>query len=93
MLQEVAYELLPIKYRKFYHFAAAKWLAERAGPDYNVMVASHYERAGNTSAAIRHYEHAVTYAQSRGADTEVAWLANRLREIRTGENFQKMTSR
>ncbi len=91
MLQEVAYELLPIKYRKFYHYAVAKWLAQKAGPDFNVMIASHYEKAGNTSAAIRHFENAVRYAQSRGADTEVTWIANRLRQIRLGDAAQPQT--
>jgi predicted ATPase len=86
MLQEVAYETLPEKYRKFYHFAVAKWLAERASPDFNVMIARHFEQAGNMSSALRHYQFALDYAEDRGAVSEADWLTNHIRSLRRGEN-------
>jgi predicted ATPase len=79
MLQEVAYETLPQKYRKFYHFAVAKWLSERASPGFNAMVARHFEMAGNMSTALRLYRSALDYAESHGVRNEAEWLKGHIR--------------
>ncbi len=85
MLREVAYDLLPQKYRRFYHFAIARWLSKRAGPDFHVMIAGHYEQAGGISAALRHYNLAVKYAEASGAEEDIDWLKNRIESIQSGE--------
>lgn len=85
LLQEVAYDTLPEKYRKFYHFAVARWLSERAGPDLNVMIAGHYERAGNISTALRYYQFALNYAQANGARADAGKLETHIRDMRSGE--------
>jgi predicted ATPase len=85
MLREVAYDLLPLKYRRFYHFAIARWLSKRAGPDFHVMIAGHYEHAGGISAALQHYNRAVKYAEASGAVVDVEWLTNRIQAIQSGE--------
>lgn len=83
--QEVAYENLPVKYRKFYHFAAAKWLAEKAGPDRQVIIARHFEIAGNISSALRYYQYAWNYAKACGIPAEVEALERHIRTIRRSE--------
>lgn len=78
ILRDVAYSLLPHKYRRLYHHAVAKWLSGRAGPDFQVMVAEHFELGGDIHAAIRHYQQAAKYAHSRGAKDEVQWLLGKI---------------
>jgi class 3 adenylate cyclase len=81
MLQEVAYDTLPQKYLKFYHFAVAKWLSERASPGFNAMVARHFEKAGNMSTALRLYRSALDYAESNGVRSEAEWLKGHIQDI------------
>jgi class 3 adenylate cyclase len=85
MLQEVAYDTLPQKYLKFYHFAVAKWLSERASPGFNAMVARHFEKAGNMSTALRLYRSALDYAESHGVRNEAEWLKGHIRDIQQFE--------
>ncbi len=84
LVREVAYSLLPEKYRKSYHFAVANWLSQRAGPDFQVMVADHFEHAGDRGKAIRHYEQALEFAHSRGVEDEARWLRTRVSALRSG---------
>ncbi len=85
LLQETAYEILPEKYRKFYHFAVAKWLADKVGPDMQVNIARHYERGGNISSALRYYQSALEYAEASGVFAEVELLQQQINNIRSGE--------
>ncbi len=84
-MQETAYEILPEKYRKFYHFAVAKWLADKVGPDMQVNIARHYERGGNISSALRYYQSALEYAEASGVFAEVELLQQQINNIRSGE--------
>ncbi|HUF40168.1 MAG TPA: adenylate/guanylate cyclase domain-containing protein [Anaerolineales bacterium] len=85
MLQEVAYDTLPQKYLKFYHFAVARWLGERASPGFNAMVARHYEKAGNMSTALRLYQSALDYAENHGVQNEAERIRGHIRNIQQHE--------
>ena len=82
LLQEVAYGLLPVKYRKMYHLAVARWLARRVGPDLKSMVAHHLERAGLYLEAAQQYALAAEHARQQGVDEEAHWLARRAEQLR-----------
>lgn len=84
LLREVAYSMLPIKYRQYYHLAVAGWLAQRAGPDFQVVVAEHFEEAGDRNRAVKHYQQGAEFAKARGAEEEVNWISNRVKSLRGG---------
>jgi class 3 adenylate cyclase len=67
LLRDVAYELLPHKYRRLYHLAVAQWLAKFSGADFAAMAAEHYEQAEKWADAERYYRKAADYAEARGA--------------------------
>lgn len=66
LLRDVAYRLIPRKYRAQCHLSVAKWLAERAGLERSVSVAGHYEKAGQLDMAGAYYRKAGEYARSQG---------------------------
>ncbi len=66
LFRDVAYSLLPHKYRGNCHHAVARWLAERVGPELSVMVAEHYEKAGDLDEARQYYLQAADHARSQG---------------------------
>jgi len=70
LLREVAYDLLPIKYRRKCHRAVAKWLIKRAGPDFNYTIGEHFESGKDFKNARSYYVLAAVQAQSRGAAEE-----------------------
>ncbi len=82
LLQEVAYSMLPIKYRKMYHLAVARWLAQRVGPDLKPVVAHHLEQAGLYLEAAQQYAIAAEHARHQGVDEEARWLARRAERLR-----------
>jgi predicted ATPase len=77
LLSEVAYSLLPLKYRRLYHMAVAQWLGKFATPDFAATMAEHLERAGSYLEAAQKYEQAARYAQTLGAMDEAEWLQER----------------
>jgi len=77
LLRDVAYSLLPLKYRRQYHLAIARWLAKYASQDFAATMADHLERAGAYGEAAQQYESAAHYAQSLGAAREAKWLQAR----------------
>lgn len=77
LLSEVAYSLLPLKYRRLYHTAVAQWLGRFATPDFAATMAEHLERASAYGEAAIKYEQAARYAQSLGAMDEAEWLQER----------------
>jgi class 3 adenylate cyclase len=77
LLRDVAYSLLPLKYRRQYHLAIARWLAKYASQDFAATMADHLERAGAYPEAAQQYESAAHYAQSLGAAREAEWLQAR----------------
>jgi class 3 adenylate cyclase len=81
LLRDVAYGLLPHKYRRQYHLAVARWLGAYAGPDFAATVADHLELAGDYKEAAQQYQKAARYAQSRGAAVEAGWLQTRARKL------------
>ena len=85
LVREVAYAVLPERYRKFYHFAAAKWLAEKNGSEMQVPIAEHFEKAGNISSALRYYQYAKTNATACGIPAEAELLESHIRTIRRSE--------
>ena len=85
LFREVAYGLLPHKYRRQYHLAIARWLAARSGPDYAAVVAEHLEQAGVFTEAAQQYERAADYVRSRGSARETEWLLIHARELRESE--------
>lgn len=82
LLRDVAYELLPHKYRKQYHLAVARWLMTYTSSDFISTVAEHLEKAGSNVEAAQHYEQAAQYAQSRGALEEAGWMQTHATELR-----------
>ncbi|MEA2009020.1 MAG: AAA family ATPase, partial [Chloroflexota bacterium] len=78
LLRDVAYSLLPRKYRGQCHLAVAQWLAKRASPELSVMVAEHYEKADAWVKARRYYLQAVEYARSQGNLKEAKSLEQHL---------------
>jgi len=82
LLRDVAYELLPHKYRKQYHLAVARWLMTYTSSDFISTVAEHLEKAGASGEAAQHYEQAAQYAQSRGALEEAGWMQTHAAELR-----------
>ena len=70
LLREVAYLRLPEEHREQSHFAVAEWLAERAGPERSINVASHYEKAGVFDKAQIFYTMAAEHARSIGSFDE-----------------------
>lgn len=66
LLREVAYGLLPHKYRVQCHLAVADWLARRASHELSVMVADHYEKANAWEEARRYYLRAAEHARTQG---------------------------
>ena len=81
LLRDVAYSLLPIKYRRQYHLAVARWLKTYAGPDFTAIVAEHLEQAGAVAEAAGHYALAARHAMLRGADGEATWLREHALEL------------
>ncbi|MEW6716509.1 MAG: adenylate/guanylate cyclase domain-containing protein [Chloroflexota bacterium] len=81
LLRDVAYSLLPHKYRRQSHLAIAKWLMPRAGIDYSAIIADHLERAGEIENAITYYQKALANAMVRGTVKEAAWLRSHIQEL------------
>jgi class 3 adenylate cyclase/tetratricopeptide (TPR) repeat protein len=73
----VTYETVPLAERPELHAAAATWLigalGERAD-EFAVTIASHFDRAEQTSSARRWFERAAVLARSQGAYVEAAEL-------------------
>ena len=84
LLRDVAYHLIPHKHLNYYHYAIARWLAERTGEDFAANVADHYERAGHFSRALRHFETAASYAAGNGATAEASELRDHIQQLRDG---------
>jgi predicted ATPase len=82
ILREVAYNLIPHKYVRQYHLAIARWLSNRAGPDFSARVAEHLEQAGVYGEAANQYEQAARFVQSRGAAKEADWMLKRAKMLR-----------
>jgi class 3 adenylate cyclase len=74
LLRDVAYSLLPRKYRGQCHLAIAQWLAARAGPELSIMVAEHYEMARTNQEAITYYQKAIQHARDQGNFQEAQTL-------------------
>lgn len=83
LLRDVAYELLPLKQRKQYHLAVARWLMTYTSSDFISTVAEHFEKAGAFGEAAQYYEQAAHYAQSHGTLEEARWMQARAVELRT----------
>jgi predicted ATPase len=82
LLRDVAYNLLPHKYRRLHHLAVARWLARRRDPDFRVMVATHLEKANLLEEAAQQYEVAAREAEARGASNEAGWLLEQAQQLR-----------
>jgi len=82
LLRDVAYNLLPHKYRRQHHLAVARWLAKRRDPDFRIMVASHLDKAQMFVEASKQYEIAAREAQARGAAQEAKWLLDQATEMK-----------
>jgi predicted ATPase len=74
LLRDVAYELVPHKYRRKYHMVVAHWLATHSGSDFLATVAEHLEKAGATDDSAKQYQQAAHYALARGASAEARWM-------------------
>jgi len=83
LLRDVAYGLMPLKHRRSGHLAVANWLLGRTGPDFKVIVADHFERAGAYPQAIRYYGESAGHARSQGALEEARWLEARIQELKS----------
>jgi len=86
LLRDVAYSLLPKKYRANCHRAIADWLAERAGPERTVTVAKHYELAEELERARDYYQQAAEYAESVGDQEKRVEFEERSRDLLIGFN-------
>jgi predicted ATPase len=82
LMRDVAYSLLPHKYRRQYHLGVARWLATYATPDLAATIAEHFEQAGMYAEAAGQFDRAATSARSHGALSEAEALEARARELR-----------
>jgi len=81
LLRDVAYGLLPVKHRRQYHLAVARWLMTYAGPEFAANIADHLEQSGSLVEAAQQYAQAARHALLRGADSEAAWLREHALEL------------
>ncbi|MBI3362568.1 MAG: AAA family ATPase, partial [Chloroflexi bacterium] len=79
LLRDTAYEMLPKKYRRRFHAAAATWLAGHGG--YPALIADHLEQAGEHTRAIMYYRQAAEDAAARGASAEAQALTERRQAV------------
>jgi len=89
LLRDVAYNLILMRYRPFYHKAVADWLANRTDADFNFMAAEHYELANWPVQAARQYELAAEHAKLRGATDESERLLSLAVALREKAKSQK----
>ncbi len=89
LLRDVAYNLLPHKYRRQHHLAVARWLAKRRDPDFRIMVANHLEKAQMFVESSKQYEIAAREAQARGAAQEAKWLLDQAAEMKEQSKEEK----
>jgi class 3 adenylate cyclase/predicted ATPase len=94
LLRDVAYGLLPVKHRRQYHLAVARWLMTYAGPEFAANIADHLEQSGSLVEAAQQYAQAARHALLRGADSEAAWLREHALELEgqasRGEVYQPL---
>ncbi|MBV8760760.1 MAG: AAA family ATPase, partial [Deltaproteobacteria bacterium] len=76
LIREAAYAMLTDADKKLGHSLAAKWL-ERAGENEPIVLAEHWERAGDPGAAIDHYRRAAEQALVAGDFAAAAARAQR----------------
>jgi class 3 adenylate cyclase len=81
LLREVAYELLPRKFRKQCHRAVAKWLMARAGPDFYYAIGEHFERGKDFINARTYYGLAAVHAQSKGVAEEYDSIMKKIEAV------------
>lgn len=81
MLRDVAYELIPKKYRAQCHLVVADWLSVRAGKERSVIVANHYHQGGDLEKAISFYARAEKYARSQGNYQEAEELTRQIEDL------------
>jgi len=86
LVQEVAYELLPHKYRRQYHMAVAQWLATHSGLDFMATIAAHLEKGGAIQEAGKQYQQAAHYALTHGASEDAHWMHTHAHELLTQAN-------
>lgn len=86
MLRDVAYGLIPKKYRSQCHLVVADWLSVRAGQERSVIVANHYHQGGDLQKAISFYKQAEKYARSQGNDREAQELAKQIEVLTAQQN-------
>lgn len=84
LLRDVAYGLLPRKYLRKSHLAVARWLAARAGPDLCVLIANHFEKAGELDRALTYYRLGFEHDLAHGATGEVQWLQQKIERLQQG---------
>jgi predicted ATPase len=85
LLREVAYDLLPKKFRRQCHIAVANWLIERAGPDFYYTIGEHYEKGNDIKNARTYYGLAAVRAQSRGAAEEYDSIMEKIQGVLTSD--------
>jgi len=81
MLRDVAYGLIPKKYRAQCHLVVADWLSVRAGEERSVIVANHYHQGGDPQKAISFYTQAEKYARSQGNVQEAEELVRQIEDL------------
>ena len=89
LLRDVAYNLILLRYRPYYHKAVADWLANHTDVDFKFMAGEHYELAGWQASAARQYELAAGHAQLRGAVEEARKMFTRAAVLREKAKSQK----
>ena len=81
LFRDVAYSLLPRKYRSQCHQAVAQWLADRVSSELSVLVAEHYQKAGYSDKAAKYYRQAMNCARSHGNLEEAQSLEQHLNDL------------
>jgi len=89
LLRDVAYNLILLRYRPFYHKAVADWLANHTDVDFKFMAAEHYEWAGWPANAARQYAMVAYHYQQRGATEEAKKMMVRAERLREQAQAQK----
>lgn len=87
VLRDVTYESVLRRERRIYHQRAAQWLVHMCATnphhadEYTVLIASHYEQAGESEAAARYFAHAATRAMRLSAFAEALRFFQRAADL------------
>ena len=86
LLRDVVYESVLKRYRRLYHAATARWLEQatqrsQRSDEFAALIADHYDRAGESEAAVIWYQRAAGHAAAQFANSEAVTLFKRALDL------------